>query len=98
MVAGSIQRLREAGYGPYYLYRQKFMSGGWENVGWALPGTENLYNILMMEELCPIVAMGAGASTKLPGPNGAVKRRINPKYPREYIQRMDSSLPHTVQE
>lgn len=88
MVDHSMAALREAGYEPYYLYRQKYMSGGFENVGWAKPGTENLYNILMMEELCPIPAMGAGASTKLTGPNGAVKRKMNPKYPKEYIERI----------
>lgn len=88
MVNYSIKRLREAGYEPYYLYRQKYMSGGFENVGWAKPETENLYNILMMEELCPIPAMGAGASTKITGPNGAVKRKMNPKYPKEYIERI----------
>lgn len=88
MVDYAMERLRAAGYEPYYLYRQKYMSGGFENVGWARPGTENLYNILMMEELCPIAAMGAGGSTKLMGPNGAVKRKMNPKYPKEYIERM----------
>ncbi|MGM9614187.1 MAG: coproporphyrinogen dehydrogenase HemZ [Oscillospiraceae bacterium] len=88
MVDHSMEALRRAGYAPYYLYRQKYMSGGFENVGWAKPGTENLYNILMMEELCPIPAMGAGASTKLTGPNGAVKRKMNPKYPKEYIERI----------
>ena len=91
MVEHSMAALRSAGYGPYYLYRQKYMSGGFENVGWAMPGTENLYNILMMEELCPIEAMGAGASTKLTGPDGAVYRRINPKYPKEYIERMEKA-------
>ena len=55
------RRLRESGYAPYYLYRQKFMSGGFENVGWAKPGTENLYNIAIMEELCSILAMGGAA-------------------------------------
>ncbi len=81
-------RLPGAGYEPYYLYRQKYMSGGFENVGWARPGTGSLYNILMMEELCPVLAMGAGASTKFTGPDGSVRRRINPKYPKEYIERM----------
>ena len=80
--------LEGAGYEPYYLYRQKYMSGGFENVGWAKPGTENLYNILMMEELCPILAMGAGGSTKITGADGSVRRRINPKYPKEYIERI----------
>ena len=88
MVDMAAERLRGAGYVPYYLYRQKYMSGGFENVGWRRGGTVNLYNIMMMEELCPILAMGAGASTKLEGPDGAVYRRINPKYPKEYIERM----------
>ena len=80
--------LRAAGFAPYYLYRQKYMSGGFENVGWARPGTGSLYNIVMMEELCSVVAMGAGASTKFTGPDGSVRRRSNPKYPKEYIERM----------
>ncbi|MCD7749645.1 MAG: coproporphyrinogen dehydrogenase HemZ, partial [Oscillospiraceae bacterium] len=88
MVDYAVERLTEAGYVPYYLYRQKYMSGGWENVGWARLGTENLYNILMMEELAPIYAMGAGGSTKIPGPDGSIRRRMNPKYPKEYIERM----------
>lgn len=88
MVDYATMVLGEAGYEPYYLYRQKYMSGGFENVGWAKPGSENLYNILMMEELCPILAMGAGGSTKITGQNGSVHRRINPKYPKEYIERI----------
>ncbi len=88
MLDGAEQKLRAAGYRPYYLYRQKYISGGFENVGWAKGGAVNLYNIAMMEELCEVVAMGAGASTKLPDAQGGVHRRINPKFPKEYIQRM----------
>ena len=88
MVSLASRRLARAGYEPYYLYRQKYMSGGFENVGWARPGTGSLYNIVMMEELCSVVAMGAGASTKFTGPDGSVRRRSNPKYPKEYIERM----------
>ena len=77
--------LRSARYAPYYLYRQKFMSGGFENVGWCRPGTENLYNICIMEELCSILAMGAGASTKLVLGGGRLQRVFAPKYAREYI-------------
>ena len=88
MVDHARERLTAAGYVPYYLYRQKYMSGGFENVGWRKGASVNLYNILMMEELCPILAVGAGASTKLEGPDGAVYRRMNPKYPKEYIERM----------
>jgi oxygen-independent coproporphyrinogen-3 oxidase len=78
--------LRSGGYSPYYLYRQKFMSGGFENVGWTQPGHENLYNICIMEELCSILAMGGGGSTKLTAPgNGRNIRLMAPKYPAEYI-------------
>ena len=62
------------------------MSGGFENVGWAKPGTENLYNICIMEELCSVLAMGAGGSTKLIRRDGGRNLRfIAPKYPQEYI-------------
>ena len=81
--------LDTAGYAPYYLYRQKFMSGGFENVGWTRPGQENLYNICIMEELCSILAMGGGASTKLVCPGGRLERHIDPKYPTEYIANID---------
>lgn len=88
MLDYAAERLTAAGYAPYYLYRQKYMSGGFENVGWAKDGTENLYNICMMEELCDVVAMGAGGSSKFPAPDGSIRRRVNPKYPKEYIERM----------
>ena len=81
------ERLRAAGYAPYYLYRQKFMSGGFENLGWTKPGAANLYNICIMEELCSILAMGAGGSTKLVRTDGGRNLRLMaPKYPLEYIQ------------
>ena len=80
-------RLRERGYSPYYLYRQKNMSGGFENIGWTLPGYENLYNICIMEELCSILAAGAGGSTKLIRRDGGRNdRMVAPKYPTEYIE------------
>ena len=82
--------LRDKGYEPYYLYRQKFMSGGFENTGWTKIGCENLYNICIMEELCSIIAMGGGGSTKLISPgNGRNIRIMNPKYPKEYIETID---------
>ncbi len=88
MLAAARERLETAGYAPYYLYRQKFMSGSFENVGWTKPGYENLYNICIMEELCGILAVGAGGSTKLTAPGGVVKRLMAPKYPREYMDRI----------
>jgi oxygen-independent coproporphyrinogen-3 oxidase len=80
--------LRQAGYAPYYLYRQKYMSGSFENVGWCRAGSENLYNIYIMEELCSILSMGAGGSTKMVVPsNGRITRAFNLKYPKEYTER-----------
>ena len=89
MLDEAAARLRAADYEPYYLYRQKFMSGGFENVGWTKPGAVNLYNICIMEELCSILAMGGGGSTKLIAPGDARNIRLMaPKYPLEYIQKI----------
>jgi oxygen-independent coproporphyrinogen-3 oxidase len=80
-------------YAPYYLYRQKFTSGGFENVGWSMAECENLYNICIMEELCTILAMGGGGSTKLvKRSSGRIERIFDPKYPLEYIQNIDRVL------
>ena len=85
-------RLTAQGYAPYYLYRQKFMSGGFENVGWAKPGYVNLYNICIMEELCSIIAMGGGGSTKLVRHgDGRNIRLMAPKYPLEYIESIEKT-------
>ena len=85
-------RLRAAGYAPYYLYRQKFMSGGFENVGWQKGGTVNLYNICIMEELRSVLAMGGGGSTKLIRPDGGRNIRLSaPKYPLEYIAQIEKT-------
>lgn len=82
--------LRAAGYAPYYLYRQKYMSGSFENVGWAKPGYASLYNIAMMEELHTILALGGGGVTKLVWPRtGKIERVSNPKYPQEYLRDVD---------
>lgn len=80
--------LRTAGYRPYYLYRQKYMSGSFENIGWCRSGGECWYNVDIMSELCSILSFGAAGSTKMvvPGTN-QIQRAFNVKYPTEYIQR-----------
>ena len=86
MLDFSRERLSELGYVPYYLYRQKYMSGSLENVGWARPGTESLYNIIMMEELHTVVSLGGGGVTKLISPDRSrIIRLTNPKYPHDYL-------------
>ncbi len=90
MLDFSAETLRTNSYEPYYLYRQKFMSGGFENTGWTKKGFANLYNICIMEEICSILAMGGGGSTKLVRPgDGRNIRIMDPKYPKEYIETID---------
>ena len=85
--------LRSAGFSPYYLYRQKYMSGSFENIGWCKSGAECLYNIYIMSELCSILSFGAGGSTKMvePGINH-IERVFNLKYPKEYTERPEKGL------
>ena len=87
--------LGENGYEPYYLYRQKGTLQNLENIGWAKPGFECLYNIYIMEEVHTILSAGAGGSTKLviPGQRrGKIERIFNFKYPTEYIDRFAELL------
>ena len=80
--------LRARGFAPYYLYRQKYMSGSFENVGWCISGAESLYNIYIMEELHSILSLGAGGSTKMvDAAHNRIERVFHPKFPLEYIQR-----------
>lgn len=89
--------LRERGYAPYYLYRQKYMSGSFENVGWCKPGYAGLYNIYMMEELHSILSLGGGAMTKINLPDGTLERFHNPKFPQQYLARLDDVLAQKAQ-
>ena len=84
--------LFSAEYKPYYLYRQKYMSGGFENIGWQREHTENIYNICIMEELCTIISVGGGASTKLCLGEGRIERIYDPKYPSEYIESIEKII------
>ncbi len=92
MVDLAEQRLRESGYVPYYLYRQKYMSGSFENVGWCLPGTACLYNIYMMEELHTVISIGGGGMNKVNLSDGHLRRFHNPKFPEQYIEMIDDVL------
>ncbi|MCI8589800.1 MAG: coproporphyrinogen dehydrogenase HemZ [Clostridiales bacterium] len=82
---------KAAGYIPYYIYRQKNSMGNLENVGFALPGAEGLYNIFIIEEVHSIFAIGAGASTKMVG-GGKIKRAFMPKYPYEYLAMSEEAI------
>ena len=90
MVDYSNAALRDLSYKPYYLYRQKYMSGSFENVGWSREGLDCLYNIYMMEELHTIVSLGGGGMNKVNLPDGTLQRFHNPKFPEQYIEMIDS--------
>lgn len=80
MIAYSRAALTAAGYGPYYLYRQKYMAGAHENVGWARPGTACVYNVDVMEEIADNLAVGANAvSKKLFAGGKRIERHGSPK-------------------
>ena len=81
--------LRSLGYKPYYLYRQKYMSGSFENVGWSRDNLDCLYNIYMMEEVHTILSLGGGGMNKVNFPDGSLKRFHNPKFPEQYIEMID---------
>ena len=77
---------------PYYLYRQKNMSGNFENVGYAKPGKYGLYNILIMEEMQTIVACGAGTITKRVFADGRIERCDNVKDVALYIEKIEEMI------
>ena len=92
MVAYANHTLSDLSYKPYYLYRQKYMSGSFENVGWSKNHRDCLYNIYMMEEIHTILSLGGGGMNKVNLPGGRLERFHNPKVPEQYIEMIDSVL------
>ncbi|MCM1112475.1 MAG: coproporphyrinogen dehydrogenase HemZ [Muribaculum sp.] len=91
-MAVAAEGAKRMGMAPYYLYRQKNMSGNFENVGYAKPGKYGLYNILIMEEKQTIVALGAGSITKAVWPDGRIERCENVKDVAGYIARIEEMI------
>ena len=83
---------RRRSMSPYYLYRQKNMAGNFENVGYAKPHKAGLYNILIMEEVECILALGASGSTKIVYEDGRIERVENVKDIRNYLERIDEMI------
>ena len=85
--------LFKEGYVPYYLYRQSRMAGNLENVGWAKPSKQGLYNVYTMDETHTILSCGATGVSKLKNPNtGKIERIFNYKFPYEYINGFDEII------
>ncbi len=83
---------RRMGMNPYYLYRQKNMAGNFENVGYAKEGKYGIYNILIMEEVQTIIAVGAGSISKRVYPDGRIERCENVKDVSQYIERIGEMI------
>ena len=90
MVRAGYEAAQSMGMQPYYLYRQKYMAGNQENVGYALKDHSCIYNVDMMEETCSVLAMGAGAASKrVSNEKGVIRRAFNVSDIRQYIERVD---------
>ena len=89
MVDFAYAYLKTKGKHPYYLYRQKHQLGNLENVGYALPHKECLYNVCMMDDLSSVLALGAGAITKILT-GSRIQRYPNPKDVKLYLERIDA--------
>lgn len=83
---------KSMGLKPYYLYRQKQMAGNLENTGFAAEGKFGLYNILIMEEVQSIVAIGAGSVSKRVFPDGRIERCDNVKDVGLYLEKIDEMI------
>jgi len=93
MLEMTVRGAKEMSMEPYYMYRQKDILGNFENVGYAIPGKESIYNIQMIAEQQTIIAMGAGAVSKLVSSEGSHLNRIpNVKNLEEYIGRIDEMI------
>jgi len=84
---GTATRLLRHKYLPYYLYRQRGILGNLENIGYCLPGTECLYNILMIEERQHILGLGCGATSKFIYQDLSLKNLCSPKDVRTYLEK-----------
>lgn len=98
-MARAVCLLKTDQYQPYYLYRQRLILADLENIGFAKPEQESVYNIQMMEERQTILGLGGGAVTKwVVGPEHQVYRHQNPKCPATYGKRLETEIVKKVQQ
>ena len=88
MVDYSRKAIEGAGYSPYYMYKQKYMSGNLDNTGYMKDGKACIYNVDIMEETHSIIAAGAGGiSKRVFHSEGRIERLANPKGIDVYMER-----------
>ncbi|WP_129597587.1 coproporphyrinogen dehydrogenase HemZ [Anaerophilus nitritogenes] len=84
---------KKMGLIPYYMYRQKYMLGNLENIGYSKENYECIYNIQIMEEKQSIIALGAGGVSKFFYPKeNRLERVPNVTNVDEYIKRIDEMI------
>lgn len=89
----SENKVMEAGYKPYYLYRQKHQLGGLENVGFYRDNDICQFNVDSMEETSSIIAVGANAiSKRVFSIENRIEREPNVKFLPDYIARVDEMI------
>ena len=92
MIEYSHKALNDAGYKPYYLYKQKNMLGNLENIGYFREKV-CVFNIDSMEEFASIIACGANAiSKRYYSIYNKIERFANLKNIDEYINRIDEMI------
>ncbi|MCQ2387448.1 MAG: coproporphyrinogen dehydrogenase HemZ [Clostridia bacterium] len=93
MIDYAESKITECGYNPYYIYRQKYMAGNLENVGFSKKGKECVFNINSMEEISDCIACGANAiSKKIDFANEKIERYANCKDIKTYLEKIDTIL------
>lgn len=93
MVQSAYNLTSAAGLYPYYMYRQRNILGNLENVGYSKPGFESIYNIQIMSERQSIIAIGAGATSKIYYPSeNRLERIFNVKSVEDYLSRIDEMI------
>lgn len=93
MIGVSRRLLNEAGYEPYYMYRQKYQAGNNENVGWTKKGRACIYNIDAMEETTNNLAVGSNAvSKRVWTDENRIERLGSPKDLATYIENIDKII------
>jgi coproporphyrinogen dehydrogenase HemZ len=99
MLKAASDTARSMGMNPYYLYKQRYMVGNYENVGYSLPGFEGIYNMQIMEEKQTIIGLGAGAASKLVFlDEDRIERVANLKNVEYYISRFEDMMNNKIQQ
>ena len=92
MSAIMTKSIADYGLVPYYIYRQGYMSGQLENVGYSKKGSEGIYNIQIMGERQTILGVGGAATSKITYPGKRLQTSFNAKDLHTYLNSIDKYI------